>query len=104
MYGRQIYTAYLLLVLFLRVLAPEAAVLSLHRHTHTEDVLQAGQTVGQAHIHCHVDDLFNKPFLSSCFSLELCLMPPAGCYVQPYDFAWKFTYPNNTYLRGPPVA
>ncbi|GAB3535963.1 hypothetical protein GCM10027443_25670 [Pontibacter brevis] len=100
----QQYIAYLLLVLLFRVLMPEDAILLLHAHQHTEDKVQAEATVGTMHIHCEVDDYCGNFFLAPHFSYDLALAPQSGCYIQPYDFVWKFTFPNNTYLRGPPVA
>lgn len=96
------YIAYLHLILLLRVLMPDTAVLALHEHEHTEDKPTSGVIISKAHVHCEVDELFNGSFLSSDFSVELALAPQSGCYLQPYSFAWKFTFPNNTYLRGPP--
>ena len=101
----QPYIALTLLFLFCRTLAPEAAVLAMHQHEHTEDARPASDSkVSTKHVHCHVDDLYNSDFTSPAFSFELKLNPVEVCYVQPYSFAWKFTYPNNTYLRGPPTA
>ncbi|MEJ8802085.1 hypothetical protein [Pontibacter sp. H249] len=92
-------------MLFVRVMAPEAAVLSLHEHKHTEDATPTSDLkLSTKHQHCHIDDLYNADFTSPSFSFELRLHPVEVCYVQPYSFAWKFTYPNNTHQRGPPTA
>lgn len=94
----------LLLVLFVRLMVPEAAVLALHQHEHTEHEYLDDAKVSTKHQHCHVDDLFNTDFTVPSFSVELRINPAGACYMQPYSFAWKFTYPHNTYLRGPPTA
>ncbi|UOQ70228.1 hypothetical protein [Hymenobacter cellulosilyticus] len=67
--GRQI-VAWWLLVLLVRVLTPEAAVLRLHRHQHTDDKPQVSYSakpgtkaaLSPQHQHCHVEQLFNAPF------------------------------------------
>ncbi|RDV15913.1 hypothetical protein DXT99_07955 [Pontibacter diazotrophicus] len=100
----QSYIAYLLLVLFCRVLTPEVAILALHEHEHTEDKPTSEVTIGKAHVHCDVDGYSNSEFALHTFSSELVLAPKSGHYIHPYSFAWKFTFPNNTYLRGPPLA
>ncbi|WP_299758620.1 hypothetical protein [uncultured Pontibacter sp.] len=77
----------------------------MHEHKHTEDATPTSDfKVSTKHQHCNVDDLYNADFTSPSFSFELKLTPVEALYVQPYSFAWKFTYPHNTYLRGPPVA
>ncbi|UOQ52341.1 hypothetical protein [Hymenobacter cellulosivorans] len=57
-------------MLLARVLTPEAALLRLHQHQHTEDapvVVRTAKLGPQAmlsakHQHCHVDNLYNAPF------------------------------------------
>ncbi|MFD3003478.1 hypothetical protein ACFS7Z_24180 [Pontibacter toksunensis] len=100
----QSYIATLLLVLFCRVLAPEAAILALHQHEHTDDTFTSETTIGKAHLHCDVADFCNSEFALPAFSSGLVTAPKPGLFVSPYSFAWKFTFPNNTYLRGPPIA
>jgi hypothetical protein len=76
--GRKII-AWWLLALLLRVLAPDAAVLRLHWHQHTEDQslsmlsTKAGAkaVLSAQHQHCHVEQLYNAPFQPSLpFQLE----------------------------------
>lgn len=99
------HIALFLLFLFCRVLAPEVAMLAVHQHEHTEDAAPtAAMKVSAKHQHCHVDELYNAAFISPTFTISIKLSPVEVCYVSPYAFAWKFTYPHNTYLRGPPVA
>lgn len=58
------------LVLLLRVLAPEAAMLQLHPHAHTQDeprLSGAGRAGSKAllspqHKHCHAEQLYDVPF------------------------------------------
>ncbi|AKD05019.1 hypothetical protein PKOR_20495 [Pontibacter korlensis] len=85
-------------------MTPEVAILAMHEHEHTEDVITSEVTVGKAHLHCDIDKHFDSSYLLSHFSYEIALAPQQGLYVQPYSFAWKFTFPNNTFLRGPPLA
>jgi hypothetical protein len=67
---RQRVRAWWLLLLLVRVLAPEATVLSLHAHAHTEaEPAFAKQTRGKAktlltpkHQHCHTEQLYQLPF------------------------------------------
>lgn len=62
--------AWLLIVLLARVLTPEAALLRLHGHQHTEDapvVARTAKAGSQAmlsaeHQHCHIDNLYDAPF------------------------------------------
>ena len=62
--------AWWLLLLLVRVLAPEAAVLRLHFHSHTEEE-PAGRVAAKSaakavlstkHQHCHVEQLYDAPF------------------------------------------
>lgn len=86
-------------------MVPEEVVLALHQHEHTEHALaDSDYKVDTKHQHCYVDDLFNSDFTAPSFSVDLQVNPAEACYLQPYSFAWKFTYPHNTYLRGPPMA
>jgi hypothetical protein len=67
---RQQLRAWWLLLLLARVLAPEAAVLHLHTHAHTEvEPAFAKQVGGKAktlfttkHQHCHTEQLYQLPF------------------------------------------
>jgi hypothetical protein len=98
------FISVLFLVLFIRVMVPEAAVLALHQHEHVVDNPADDAKVGVKHHHCHVDDLYSADFTSPSFVFELRLNMAEGNYLQPYTFAWKFTYPNNTFQRGPPTV
>jgi hypothetical protein len=98
------FVSFLFLVLFIRLMVPEAAVLALHQHEHTIENPADDAKVGIKHHHCHVDDLYSADFTSPSVSFELKVNPAEVSYVQPYSFAWKFTYPNNTFQRGPPTV
>ncbi|MBX0289167.1 hypothetical protein K3G63_01885 [Hymenobacter sp. HSC-4F20] len=63
--------AWWLLGLLLRVVAPEAAVLRLHFHQHTQDTpltsisVKSGQqkeVLSGKHQHCYTEQLYNAPF------------------------------------------
>lgn len=98
------HIASLLLLLFFRVMIPEAGLLALHGHGHTEEEANTGLLVGQAHTHCHAENLFNLGFAPVHFSASLPHPVQNGFYATCYSCVWKFTFPNNTLLRGPPVA
>ncbi len=108
MYRFKNYIALFLLLLFVRVVVPEAAVLALHTHEHTQDKLvkmDTGLKLEKKHTHCHTDNLFNSPF-SPAFATITYHTPItfSETYAALQGFVWKFTFPNNTELRGPPVA
>lgn len=86
------------------MITPEAAVLALHQHEHTEDIPASDTKISVKHQHCYVDDLFNSDFTVPEFFFILTQLSAESCYIQPYNFAWKFTFPNNILLRGPPTA
>jgi hypothetical protein len=99
------YIACLLLLLFVRVMAPEAAILQWHAHEHTEEEpgTTTGFAIGKKHTHCHTDDLFNAPFAPTQIApVKAVLIPFTDTYSVHHSFVWKFTFPNNTDLRGPP--
>jgi hypothetical protein len=67
--------AWWLLVLLVRVLAPEAAVLQLHSHTHTEvePAVRQPRLAHKAlltpkHQHCHTEQLYQLPFVPAAMA------------------------------------
>lgn len=108
MYQFKNYIALFLLLLFVRVIVPETAVLALHTHEHTEDVpdkINTGLKLDKKHSHCHTDNLFNTPFSPApSNSTSFITLIFSDTYAVTQGFVWKFTFPNNTELRGPPVA
>lgn len=108
MYQLRNYIALFLLLLFVRVIVPETAVLALHTHEHTQDnpeKINTGLKLDKKHTHCHTDELYDSPFspVWAIITYNLPAMFPQT-YVAFHGFVWKFTFPNNTELRGPPVA
>lgn len=108
MYRFKNYIALFLLLLFVRVIVPEAVILAWHTHEHTQDnpdKIDTGLKLDKKHTHCHTDHLFNSPF-SPSYALITYLTPVTfpEAYAAQQGFVWKFTFPNNTELRGPPVA
>jgi hypothetical protein len=101
-------TSIFLLVLLLRVLLPDSVVLALHRHTHTTDKQLdrhfGEQQVDVQHIHCETDHSFQKSFYAwpPAFSLPV-FTDHRTAYLSHYPAIWKFTFSNNTRLRGPPA-
>ena len=102
------YIAIFLLLLFVRVLVPDAAVLALHAHEHTEDVHQkmdTGFKLDKKHAHCQTDSLFNSPYSPGLAAkIAAPIITFTDTYSVNHSYIWKFTFPNNTDLRGPPVA
>ena len=99
------FTAYFLLLLFCRIAAPEEATLALHSHEHTACAHDENiPHFDVKHTHCHVDNLFDAPFQPAFqhFYFTHPLEFAAAEFV--YQSVWKFTFPNNVQLRGPPVA
>lgn len=98
----------MLLLLFVRVLIPEQELLQLHNHDHTEDLdeLVIGLKVDKKHQHCPIDELINAPFTPApkVVIQTLDFFTFTDTYSANHSCIWKFTFPNNTDLRGPPVA
>jgi hypothetical protein len=108
MYRFTSYIAILLLLLFTRVMVPDALILELHSHTHTihtahEDSHKA--QVGQKHKHCPVEDNFQEPFQGVIASIALApLVQHKTTYTNYYQSS-RHTFQNaSQYLRGPPVV
>ncbi|NEM96541.1 hypothetical protein [Pontibacter burrus] len=107
MYRISHYIAILLLLLFTRVMVPDALILELHAHTHTvhaEHTDTHKAHVGQKHTHCPVEDLFDASFQGTAVHLEV-LQPS-------YSSVYKITSPSTPHnkqpahflQRGPPVV
>ncbi|HSI91838.1 MAG TPA: hypothetical protein VK927_12030 [Adhaeribacter sp.] len=99
------FLAYFLLLLFCRISAPEQALLALHQHEHTVCAHDENVThIDVKHTHCQVDNLFDAPFQPSLQHFSFAALQAFTTYNSSYHSVWKFTFPNNTQLRGPPVA
>jgi hypothetical protein len=95
--------------LLLRVLLPDSLILALHRHTHTTekrlDNHFGKEQIDSQHIHCETDHLFQKSFYSLPVAWALPVhLRHQTAYQGHFLAVWKFTFPNNTLLRGPPVS
>ncbi|WP_324679392.1 hypothetical protein [Hymenobacter sp. GOD-10R] len=105
------WLALVLLLCFVRVLLPEAWVLSLHRHQHTTEeptqapgALHGKQVLSAQHLHCDVDHFYNVPFQPAPF-LELkerVLQAYQRATAVALIRAGEVTPPAIDYLRGPP--
>ncbi|MDQ4141305.1 MAG: hypothetical protein M3142_12385 [Bacteroidota bacterium] len=108
MYRLKNYIAIFLLLLFVRVLVPEAAMLALHSHEHTEDdqpKADNGFKLDKKHSHCHTDNFFNTPYSPTITAnITAPIIIFTDSYLANHSYIWKFTFPNNTELRGPPVV
>lgn len=100
-------SAYLLLLLFLRVMVPEKVLVALHAHAHAEDKPHDENRphIDKKHTHCPTAELFDTPFHSTetlvSFSAPL---PLVDGYLGGYAFIWKFSYPQTASPRGPPAV
>jgi hypothetical protein len=101
------HIAYLLLLLFIRVMLPEVALLQFHQHAHTDDGHAKSDTrfkLDKQHTHCHIDGLFNAGFVPASFPvIKPFALLFADTYSASFSCRWKVTFPSNTYLRGPPI-
>ncbi|QMU29670.1 hypothetical protein [Adhaeribacter radiodurans] len=99
------YIAFFLLLLFVRVLAPETTVLAFHSHEHTEDSQGLGCKFEKKHQHCHIHDLFNAPFApAQTIAIKVITPTFTDAYATNCSFVWKYAFPNNCDLRGPPIV
>ena len=108
MYSCQQYISCFLLLLFGRILTPDRTVLAWHPHEHTEDApekINTGFELSKKHTHCPTDNLFNAPFAPASPALVKAPLPAfTDTYAANQVCVWKFTFPNNTDLRGPPAT
>ncbi|NDK56888.1 hypothetical protein [Pontibacter fetidus] len=108
MYRFTSYIAIVLLLLFARVMVPDALILELHPHTHTihnahEDAHKA--QVGQKHKHCPVEDNFHEPFQGSWAEIAIApSLQQKTAYVNFYQNNWHTCKSTSRYLRGPPIV
>lgn len=104
----------MLLLAFARVLVPDAAVLALHTHAHTEHEaahdhasgLKGKTVVAEKHTHCATDHLFNAPALPApVFAFGV--VPPVR-FARPTGVAlnsvWTTRLVRTLCLRGPPAV
>ncbi|SFQ51697.1 hypothetical protein [Hymenobacter arizonensis] len=105
--------AWWLLLLLLRVLTPEAALLRLHPHEHTETEEHATsgrQEIRQAvltpqHLHCHMEQVYDVPFLLTD-PLQLPTLVAPLSYARYYPqgpLARASHLLDGASLRGPPA-
>jgi hypothetical protein len=93
-----------MLLLFCRILAPEQALLALHQHEHTEHKHDENIThIDAKHTHCQVDNLFDAPFQPAFQQFNFAQPLIFSVHSFAYQNVWKFTFPNNVCLRGPPA-
>jgi hypothetical protein len=101
------YIACFLLVLFARVMIPDALLLELHAHQHTQhDVVNDGHLpqIDQEHNHCPVENLFHAPFHFAATAPELIYPVFADGYTDELHTVWESSSPTTVTLRGPPAA
>ncbi|WP_299817858.1 hypothetical protein [uncultured Pontibacter sp.] len=101
------HIAVLLLLLFGRVMVPDALLLELHGHTHTihpEHTDTHKAQVGQKHSHCPVEDLFGAPYQPAANLVAFKPVVHTATYMVHYSSNWHGTTLHNASLRGPPLA
>jgi hypothetical protein len=101
------YIACFLLVVFARVLVPDALILKLHAHTHTEHALEQDEhhpKLEQAHSHCPVENVFQAPFQLLPASPEISALIHSDAYSAKLSPIRDFSFPATVTLRGPPVG
>lgn len=101
------YSALFLLLLFVRVMVPDALLLNLHQHGHTEHVEKLDSNkakIEKEHKHCPVEDLFGASFQGA---QQLGLSFPI-VHKTPYSVHSPNTWFSDviffTQQRGPPVV
>lgn len=104
------HIATFLILLFVRVMVPDALMLNLHGHTHTshdtqkEQTAQDQQQVSEAHKHCPVEDIFGSSFQGSFTSIELTPVVHKVLYSNLYASNRLGNSLPVSNLRGPPAA
>lgn len=99
------YSALFLLLLFARVMTPDALLLQLHAHEHTQEHShQPGKhEVSTKHNHCPIDNLFQASFQAPegvVLPVPLVHAVQHGSLVTLAGYA---TSPSYSFLRGPPA-
>lgn len=91
----------------MRVMVPDAILVNLHRHAHTEHMAAADEKqskVEQKHQHCPVDKLFDTPFQGT---RQIALTTPVQ-HTSPDTVAvsssWQSDVFDLKHQRGPPVV
>ena len=111
---RQLFAVFLLLC-FVRVLLPEASLLALHPHQHTEEEpahqVAFSHSEGKAllskqHKHCHEEQLFNASFQPSTPVQLVAPQPQAVVGIlKPFAASvWAEATAAQRCLRGPPAV
>lgn len=100
------YIAFVLLTCFMRVLVPDAWLLALHSHQHTEQevAVKKAPLLSAKHQHCSVDHFYDVPFQPSTLVVLVPISPTyARGWLMPQQAGWRHTSAATTYLRGPPA-
>ena len=101
------YIALFLLLLFCRVMVPDALLLELHPHTHTahpEHTDAKHTQIGMKHKHCPVEDLFGAPYQPSFSSVSFTEAPQFTSYTSHFAANWQGRSLLYSQLRAPPVV
>ena len=99
-------SAYLLLLLFMRVMVPEKVLVTLHAHAHTQHKAhdESKPHLDNKHTHCPTAELFDAPFQLSEQAVHFSApIPLVDNYQEGFAVLWKFRYPHTSSPRGPPA-
>ena len=99
--------AVLLLLLFARVMVPDALLLELHGHAHTihpEHTDTHEALVGQEHSHCPVEDLFGAPYQPVVNPILFKPVVHTATHTVHYSSSWHGTIIQHASPRGPPFS
>jgi len=101
------YIALFLLLLFCRVMVPDALLLSLHSHGHTEHSAHADtkqEQLSEKHTHCPVEDLFGAPYQGTITAVHFAPLTHTALYTASYQYQGHTSSLSLSPLRAPPVA
>jgi hypothetical protein len=103
------HIAFFLLVIFARVLVPDALILVLHAHSHTEharsvEVDRHHPKLEQGHTHCPAENVFHSPFQFALAGQDLLAPVYPETHSDQLLLLRVFSFPSTITLRGPPVG
>jgi hypothetical protein len=91
----------------MRVMVPDAILLSIHQHNHTEHVKLSSEGMAKLekkHQHCPVDELFDSPFQGTQHSVLSTLLSHVSTYSIPATRKFSIGVSDLIHQRGPPVV
>lgn len=101
------HIAILLLLLFIRVMVPDAVLLNLHAHSHTAHTEHSDtnkEQLTQKHTHCPVENLFGAPFQPAVAAVQSVPVIHTTVYSALYNSTWTSSSLLTLSYRGPPTV